>query len=134
MNVFRLNEKDWLLNSPAPTEAILEVEGILGHPLPRAYKTFLEHHNGGEGRVPDYYVIFWEVGDLIEFNRDYEVAEYAPGIFVFGSNGGGEGYAFDMRSPEWPVVKVPFIGMSLEDALPTASNFADFLSLLEDKG
>jgi hypothetical protein len=51
---------------------------------------------------------------------------------MFGSTGGGEGYAFDFRGPEVSVVMVPFIGMSVLYARVIAHNFDDFLRKLED--
>jgi hypothetical protein len=46
--------------------------------------------NGGEGSVGDTYVILWRIEELIEMSKAYDVAEYAPGLFLFGSDGGGE--------------------------------------------
>ena len=66
--------------------------------------------------------------ELLTFNRDLEVGEYAPGFFMFGSDGGGEGFAFDTRSSPYRVVIVPFIGMSIEDGIVVAESF---LGLLE---
>ena len=45
------------------------------------------------------YVIFWKIGELTEVNKAYRVSEYAPGLFVFGSDDGGEAYAFDVLRP-----------------------------------
>ena len=49
---------------------------------------------------------------------------------VFGLDGGGEGFAFDLRVPERPVIAVPFIGMDLADATPVAETFDGFLEYL----
>lgn len=124
--------KNWALNGPATSESLREVESALGRHLPQDYKDFLQKNDGGEGFISDNYVILWKAEELIEFNREYELEEYAPGIFLFGSDGGGEGYGFDMRKQSASVVMVPFIGMSLRYARPIASNFTDFLHMLED--
>jgi hypothetical protein len=58
--------------------------------LPQGYLDFLYRYNGGEGFVgPNAYVIFWRLGELAELNEAYQVAEFAPGLLAFGSNGGG---------------------------------------------
>jgi len=57
-------------------------------------------------------------------NKSYGVNDYAPGLFLFGSDGGGEAFAFDARSDAKPIVSVPFIGMELKLARPVASNFS----------
>lgn len=86
----------------------------------RLCRALIRQHYGGEGWVGDHYLVLFRAGELVEFNRDYEVAEYAPGLILFGSTGGGEGYAFDARSAGLPIVQVPLIGMSREDATPLA--------------
>jgi cell wall assembly regulator SMI1 len=72
----------------------------------------------------------WRVEELRAFNNEYEVEKYAPGLLFFGSDGGGEGFAFDLRTPQLTIVQVPFIGMSLTDAIPVASNFQEFLAAI----
>ena len=75
--------------------------------------------------------MLWKIDELLRFNREYEVPEYAPGLFLFGSNGGGEAFAFDLRAEgRNPVVSVPFIGMDVRDALPLAETFDGFLEHL----
>ena len=63
-------------------------------------------------------------------NKAYEVAEYAPGLLLFGSDGGGEAFAFDTRSATKPIVSVPFVGMELTVTRRLASNFTEFLEEL----
>jgi SMI1 / KNR4 family (SUKH-1) len=87
----------------------------------------LQQADGGEGFVGNAYVILWRVGELVEMNKAYQVAEYAPGLFLFGSDGGGEAFAFDTRTDAKPIVSVPFVGMELKLARPVAPNFTAFL-------
>ena len=79
---------------------------------------------------PKSYAMLWKVGELYRFNREYEVQKYAPGLLLFGSTGGGEGIAFDMREPSKLVVSVPFIGMDLKEIIPLAATFDGFLEYL----
>lgn len=117
--------EDWQLNAGATEEALRDAVASLAHSLPLDYMQFLREYNGGEGYVGDNYLILWRVEELSIFNREYEVDQYAPGLLLFGSNGGGEGYGFDTRSADMPVVRVPFIGMDLQYATPTADSFSD---------
>ena len=117
-------------NPLADTSSIRQLETESGLHLPEDYTTFLQEVDGGEGFVGDAYVILWRVGELLEMNRAYQVAEYAPGLFLFGSDGGGEAFAFDMRSDSKTIVSIPFVGMELESARPVASNFKAFLEEL----
>ncbi len=104
------------------------MEAQLARPLPEAYRDYLARQDGWEGFVGDAYLVLWRASELATFNEDYEVADYAPGLYLFGSNGGGSGFAFDLREPAMPIVLVPLIGMSLEVAMPVSRNFEAFLA------
>ena len=90
-------------------------------------------YDGGEGFIGDHCLVLYKSAELIDFNRNYEVAEYAPGLLCFGSDGGGEGFAFDTRqTEEMRIQMMPFIGMSLKDAKPVADTFQGFLIRLNN--
>jgi hypothetical protein len=70
--------------------------------------------------------------ELAQFNREYEVEKYAPGILLFASNGGVEGYGFDTDDAAMPIVQIPFIGMDRQSAETVARDVADLFARLED--
>ena len=117
-------------NPPAAESAIKTFEEGAAFALPSDYREFLQRSNGGEGFVGPAYLILWRVEELQRLNLAYEVAEYAPGLVLFGSDGGGEAFAFDTRSTGTPIVSVPFVGMDLEEARPIATSFKAFLEAL----
>jgi hypothetical protein len=122
------------LDPPASPEVIRELSVRLGVELPADYVALLQCHNGGEGFIGDNYIVLWKAEEVPDFNREYEVHEYAPGILLFGSDGAGEGYGFDTRTPAMPIVRVPFIGMDLRYATPVAANIQEmFLELARSK-
>jgi cell wall assembly regulator SMI1 len=123
---------DWQLNPGLSYDEIDNVSKNIDLDLPREYRDFVHSHNGGEGFVGESYLILWEIGELEKLNRGYEVEKYAPGLLMFGSSGGGEGYAFDMRDNCNTVVGIPFVGMDLDYARIIADNFKDFLIKLGD--
>jgi hypothetical protein len=115
-------------NAPVSISDIRQFEMTLGRSLPTDYAAFLLHANGGEGWVgEECYVILWRLEEILETNKACELDEYLPGVLGFGSDGGGETFAFDMRTREMPVVAVPLIGMDPENVLPIAPNFYSFL-------
>jgi len=118
------------LDPPADPSVVQGLSSNLEVPLPRDYLDFLRQHNGGEGFIGDRYIVLWKAEELADFNREYEVGKYAPGILLFGSNGGGEAYGFDTRSAAMPIVRVPFIGMELRYATPVAKDFPDLFAQL----
>jgi hypothetical protein len=116
---------------PATGEIIKACEDALGNRLPDDYRSFLQTANGGEGFVgTNTYVILWGADELVPMNREYEVEDYAPGLLIIGSDGGGEAYGFDTRNPQWPVVQVPFVGMEWSEAIHIASSFRGFIEHL----
>jgi hypothetical protein len=117
-------------NPPAEAEAIRRLEVESGLNLPVEYKEFLRQQNGGEGFIESAYAMLWRAEELLEMNKSYQVHDYAPGLFLFGSDGGGEAFAFDTRTDVKQIVTVPFVGMELSEARPMASNFNEFLEEL----
>lgn len=117
--------------APTGPASIHEFQVASGLILPEDYAQFLQEVNGGEGFIgPQAYLILWPLEELQGLNEAYEVQEYAPGLFLFGSNGGGEAFAFDTRVAGNPIVTVPFVGMDRELARPMAPTFEEFLLVL----
>lgn len=122
--------EDFRGNSPAAAAQVAAAENQLGKSLPSDFREFLLLTNGGEGMIGENYVMLWSADELSQYNKSYQVSDYAPGLLLFGSDGGGEAYAFDTRTSPSTVVMVPFVGMSLEDAKPVAPTFTAFLKKL----
>jgi len=117
--------------APVTPEGILCVEKELGYALPDDYRQFLRQKNGGEGFIgPNSYLILWPLEQLVSLNLAYEAARYAPGFLLFGSNGGGEAYAFNSGLRPMPIVAMPFVGMDPTVSQPIAVGFAGFLQKL----
>ena len=102
--------------------------------LPTDYLEFVKDH-GGEGFFvsEDAYLALWKVENLATRNAEYQVELWAPGLLVFGSDGGGEAYGFDTRQSTWPIVMVPFIGMEWKVVIPVGDSFSDFLHHLRER-
>ncbi len=102
-----------------------------GVTLPGDYLSFMRTANGAEGFVGDgEYLRLWPIRELLESNLDYLVQERAPGLFLFGTTGGGQAFAFDTRQEGMPIVMVPFDALSLEEAQPCGSTFDEFFEFL----
>ena len=116
-------------NPPASALAISQCEVESNVELPSDYKEFLKKTNGGQGFIGKAYVIFWQVDELLKMNTSYNVAEFWPDLFLFGSDGGGEAFAFDKRSSPMLIVMTPFIG-GLDDTVLMGLDFNAFLNTL----
>jgi hypothetical protein len=128
---------EWDRQSPASRENIAALTAQVGLELPTDYLVFLQNSNGGEGCLavdPGWFQI-WPAEKVAEWNQNYRVAEFIPGFLGFGSNGGGELFAFDMRGNKpWPIVMIPFDWMEPAQAQPVADNFNEFVKKLGREG
>ena len=123
---------DFTAAPPASENSLRAAEESLGRELPADYLAFLRQHDGGEGFIGKQYLILWKAEELAKFNEGYEVAKYAPGFLMFGSTGGGDGFAFDTRITPYRVMQVPFIGMSLDDGFLVADSFTNLLERMKE--
>ena len=120
--------RDFSCAEDSATDGVLDsIEEAANIVLPDDYRAFMDRANGGEGFIGNEYLILWKAEELVKFNSEYEVAKYAPGLFLFASNGGGEGFAFDTRVMPYQIVQVPFIGMSLKHATHVADSYSELL-------
>src|SRR5437868_296302 len=123
----------FLTRDAASQELIASSENALNIVLPGAYVCFLRISNGGEGFVGrGGYLMLWPVEELQALNASYEVEKYAPGLLLFGSNGGGEAYGFDMRTLDKQIVQIPFVGMDWTYATEMGSRFEEFLERIKE--
>jgi hypothetical protein len=119
---------------PGATEAaIVESERQLNAAFPTDYVDFLKVTNRGEGFIGHSYPILWSAEELGKMNEAYEVERYAPGLLIFGSDGGGEAFGFDRRAADWPIVQIPFVGMDWEYADLMGDSFDEFLNRLNER-
>jgi hypothetical protein len=119
----------------ASKDLLRTLEKTLQIELPDDYKHFLEKVNGGEGFIARHYLILWKAEEIMKYNVSYQAPDFAPSLLLFGSDGGGDAFAFDTRVIPYSVVEVPFIGMSDDDSFFIAENFTIFLKrMLEVDG
>lgn len=115
---------------PAPAGVITSLVAVAPIALPESYVALLAVTNGGEGDlgIEPGWIDLWPAEEVMSANAEYAVAENLPGLFGFGSNGGGELLAFDARrSPPWPIVMIPFIPMEVAEAVQIAQGFDELL-------
>ena len=129
-DILRENVDKWAVRPPAATEEAIEnLVRDAGVALPTDYLQFLRFANGGEGDlgVQPWYFQVWTAEDAIENNRSYNVPEFLPGFFGFGTNLGDELLAFDVRRRgESRVFMIPMIPMSESDAVEIVPDFETF--------
>lgn len=131
MNItFSVLTKEMKLNPGISEDRLEQIITSLPYPLPDDFIAFLKFSNGGRGMVGKHYLLIEKAEELLKFNNDYHVPIDAPGLFIFGTNGGGEAYGFDLRNQDYTVVMIPFIGMEWDQAIMKGKTFSDFLEHL----
>lgn len=108
------------------TEIVKEIEETLKIKFPQDYVEYMVKNNGYTGMLNEQYYNIWKLEDIISMNNNYQVQEFFPNLIYFGSNGGGEAFAFD-KSNNMCIVSIPFIGTE-EDKIIIANNFNDFMN------
>jgi hypothetical protein len=103
----------------------------LEHHLPADYLDFMRETNGYNGEVGKHgYVCIWPVEEIAQTNQANHFREWIPGLILFGSNEGGEYFAFDTRRNPVGVVMVPMIPLELDSAVDVGASFVDFIERL----
>ena len=97
----------------------------VGFSLPTSFMDFFKKTNGADIISSENYIILWALTDMIQLNKDYNVKEYAPEFFIFGSDGGDTAYAIEKDTGD--IYEIPFIGMSKEAAIFKSKTFIKFI-------
>lgn len=116
----------------ASLAAIEAAERDLGVRLPDDYKALLRESDGLEGfSGPEGdYLMLYGVKELGEIHRGYEVAEFAPGLTMIGSDGGGNAFGFVLQDRRTRYVRLPFIPMDLREAEDMGGTLVEFVQKL----
>lgn len=120
-------------NNGVLNKTIVDVQSKLNCNFPEGYVEFMENSNGAAGFIGGSYLLLWKIEEIIPLNNAAGVDEFVPGFILFGSDGGGEAYAFDTRDDITKLVQVPFVGMEYKEAIILGETFFDFLNYLKSK-
>ncbi len=100
--------------------------------LPQDYLAAVTKFGGREGFLGETYLRLYRLQELVALNLAYEVPSLLPEVIVFGSNGGGEAFAFSLDTAA--VVQVPFLPLAAEYTERQGANFTDFIQSLAASG
>lgn len=115
------------LRPRASDKAIKNLQETYGVQFPEDYISFLKSSNGSDGFVGDAYLILMSVEEIPKLNEGYAIDEFAPGLILFGTSGGGVAYLFDIRSSTIEIVEVPFDILSLDTIKHVGFTLLDLL-------
>ena len=120
-------------DSQGATEQELDAAAAaLGIELPEDYRAVMRRINGGECDFGESWIVLQSLEAAVERNATFKDAGFPPFIF-FGSDGGGMGYAWDLRPGRHSrYVVVPFIVPEDVAVVPCGDTLEEFLSILHD--
>ena len=118
-------------NTGVPVD--INLKSKLPTKIPLDYFNFISLYNGGEGFIGEEYLKLYKIEELLHINEDYSVDEFAPDIFIIGTNGGGEAIAFDFRYENPKYILIPFI-FDYNDVIELGNNINDFFARIYKKG
>jgi hypothetical protein len=125
--------REWQAKGPASEVEIALLQSQARADLPGEYLEFLRFSNGGEGplALPPLWFQLYAVKDCIDLcHTNQQVLENFPTFMFFGSNGGLESIAFDLRvGPPWPIVMIDQIA-GPESAKEIAPNIGAFIEAI----
>jgi hypothetical protein len=126
-------KREWQAEAPASEVEIALLESRARANLPAEYLELLRFSNGGEGplALPPLWFQLYPVKDCIDLRHaNQHVLENFPTFMFFGSNGGLESIAFDLRvGPPWPIVMIDQIA-GPESAKEIAPNMGAFIEAI----
>lgn len=93
--------------------------------LPEGFIFFFKEANGADISTDENYILLWALTDMMQLNKDYNVQEYAPEFFIFGSDGGDTAFAIEKITGD--IYEMPFIGMSKEESIFKNKSFTEFI-------
>jgi len=121
--------RNWCGESGATAEDLAHLRSVAPVDLPQRYVDLLAFSDGGEGPLPfaPYNLC---LDPAITVARTIEGGNHKQadleGFLIFGSGGGGEYIAFDLRNgPPWPIVAIDMVAGG-DSAEVIASDFGAF--------
>ena len=93
-----------LLNLPASAEQVSDVENALSIAISADLRAVWERSNVMV--FPDSGVTLYGTDDIVERNATFEIREYAPGLLLFGDDGGGRGFFVGVDADDVGVVAI----------------------------
>jgi cell wall assembly regulator SMI1 len=122
--------------SGATDEDLDAVEGRLGVVLPQDYRALMRARDGLTEDMAEATLLLYSLSDLVAVNEETRgyVGDVLPGALFFGSDGGREQLAWDLRQAEPPVYLVDLTNEGWHDALLQAGSLSALIDRLRSGG
>ena len=106
-------------------------EALQAVQLPPDLRAFLAEHDGGQGTVGKRPLQLWSAGQIAREAPSQEVSLAIPGLLLFGTDGGAEGYGYLARSQRGGRYgRISLMAAGAHEFEPLADSFAELLDAL----
>lgn len=126
-------DREWYRLNGASEDKLSALRAAAPEGLPSEYFDLLAQSNGGEGPFPvqPYSFVLSSADEALNDWTSGTFAEFFPGLFVFGTNGGGEAFAFDTTVAGTRVVYFDMTNTNLaESVVEMTTSMGDFIDLI----
>ena len=113
----------------APKGATNEALEAIGA-LPPDLREFLARHDGGTGKVGTRPFILWSAEEIAAEAQSQEVSLATPGLLLFGTDGGAEGYGHLARLRQGRYGRISLLAAGAHEFESLGDSFADLLAAL----
>jgi hypothetical protein len=101
--------------------------------LPIDLRSFLEQHDGGRGAIGKRPVELWTAAQMAEEAETQDVSLAVPGLLLFGSDGGSEGYGYLRRLQRGHKYgRISLLAAGVHEFEGLADTFEEFLKALAE--
>jgi hypothetical protein len=128
--------RDVRLAGPAPAGLVERVEQEMDCTLPADVKTFLQEHDGGSGTLGAQKrpIELWSLERIRDECEAQEVTRSVPGLVLFGSDGGEEGYGWFPRLRQRRYGRISLIAAGAHEFEALSDSFEELLESLAAGG
>ena len=93
-----LKQNGWNPRRPTPTEEIEKLKIAFVVDLPRDYEEVMLNSNGCSLSSFQAPLIIWSTIEVLALFREHDLYEHIPETLIFGGDGGGTLYCYDLRT------------------------------------
>src|SRR5437763_13994504 len=120
-----------LVSEGATKAQIARAEAEMDCKLPEDVKALLREHDGGRGTLGHKQPFeLWSIERIAEECEAQEVTRAVPGLVLFGSDGGSEGYGWLPDAPGEKYGRIPFLAAGPHEFEGLGNSFAALVSSL----
>ena len=97
------------------------------------YLNFMKWSNGGEGNIGENYLYLWNLENLEQLNKDYNIQKYlGKNCYGFGTDGGDKCYCFDNKNGN-KIIKCGLGDLDYNETKVIANTFYEFIKILDEE-